>query len=301
MPALLHTYATRVPLWRRILSLADGAVERLAQLWQGLFLDVRLRLRTGPLLEALDAPNILEAQMHITQLWEQAVEVPARRRLQALGMDLVEETGRAAVPHMQRVTGQAAQFTTGLTETEQYIQQYIGTQIRDITSTSLTTIRRVLQDGWREGTHPRALARRLRDVIGLTPRQAQAIARQQAKLTAQGRSAREVRQAGETLRREAIRKRALTIARTESLAFAHHGSHRTTVESVRRGYASEEQIRRFWLITEDTKCCDQCADVPGMNEDGVGLDQAFHTPFGSVLTPPLHPNCRCSVTVRIIP
>jgi hypothetical protein len=305
MPAVLRRHAraadTRVPLWRKILSIADGATERLATLWRDLFLNVRLRLRTGPLRDTLEAPNILEAQMHIAQAWEQAVEVPARRRLAVLGTDIVEAAGKAAVPHMQATTGQAAQFTTGLAETEQYIQQYIGTQIRDITQTSLTTVRRVLQDGWRTGTHPRVLARQLRDVVGLTPRQASAIARQQAKLTAQGRSAREVAKAGETLSKEALRQRALTISRTESLRFANAGAYRTTLESVRRGYVREDQVRRLWIFTQDQKCCEGCAAIPEMNEEGVGLYDEFNTPFGPVLLPPAHPNCRCGTTVRILP
>jgi hypothetical protein len=288
-----------LPLWRKLHAIADSARDRFTALWQHFFLDARLRVSREDLTDVLDRPNVLEAQMRVTQLWEQAVERPARRTLPDLGMGVVEDMGQAAtIALAPRLTGDTV-YTTGLAETEQWVQTYIGRQITAITDTTLTTIRRTLQEGWRAGTPPKALARELRDVIGLTPRQATAIARQEAKLVAQGQAPSQVRRAGEQLRRQAIRQRAEVISRSESLAMGNYGAHSALDQSVRRGYVDESRIRRHWLATTDSKCCEDCLAIDGMNPDGVGLHEEFQTPFGPLLLPPGHPNCRCAVSIGL--
>lgn len=92
-----------------------------------------------------------------------------------------------------------------------------------------------------------------------------------------------------------IAARAETIARTESLGAANWGAQESWRQAVREGDLPTD-VKQFWIVTPDDRLCAICSEIPGMNPDGVGLDEAFATPEGSVDGPPApHPNCRCSI------
>lgn len=92
-----------------------------------------------------------------------------------------------------------------------------------------------------------------------------------------------------------ISLRAETIARTESLSAANHGVQEQWSQSIADGTLSD-QSKQFWIVTPDDRLCPICVEIPGMNPDGVGVDEMFETPEGPVDAPPApHPNCRCSI------
>lgn len=293
--------AERPPLWRRLFAIADAAVERLTDEWAAFFRAARTRVRRTDLTEELSAANILPATQAVRQIVEQTIERPARRTMPDFAMRIVEEAGQATTatlaprPLVPLAPFPAPPYVTGLADTEQWVQQHIGVQIRNITETTMQTVRQTLQEGWREGLHPRVLARQLRGNIGLTPRQASAIEKQAAKWTEQGMPARAVQKGVRQLQERAIRQRAETIARTETLAYSNYGSHSAIQQYVRRGIVDEGVLVRQWLPTTDAKACPECLSIPGMNPHGVGLHEEFQTPFGPLLLPPAHPACRCAV------
>lgn len=91
-----------------------------------------------------------------------------------------------------------------------------------------------------------------------------------------------------------INLRAETIARTESLAAANFGVHEAWIQAAAQGELPRE-VKRFWIVTPDDRLCPTCSAIPGMNPDGVGLNEPFQTPEGPVDDPPApHPNCRCA-------
>jgi hypothetical protein len=291
-------FASRVPAWRRLLALADAAAAQLTILWQGLFTDARGSVRLEALARTLEAPNILEAQALVSQTWHMAVEVPARRLLPVLATETITDAARLMEPTVSRLVGQPVTYTTGLPETAQWVNEFVGTQIRDITATTRQAVQQTLRAGWNAGTAPRPLARQIRDVIGLTPRQGQTIERLRERLEAQGKTATEVQRSVAQATAKAIRYRAETISRTESITLANRGSHETLLNAVRRGYVEEERVRRFWLLTPGA--CETCQEVPGMNPDGVGANEPFQTPLGTVMFPTLHPRCRCTTTTSLV-
>jgi len=294
-----RVFVSRLPAWRRLLALADAAATKLTTLWSGLFTDARGAVRIETLASTLEAPNILEAQALVSQTWHVAVELPARRILPVLATETVQDAGRLMGPTVSRLTGQAVTYTTGLPETAHWVNEYVGTQIRDISATTLKMVQQVLREGWQAGTAPRALARQLRGVIGLTPRQQRAIERLRGRLEAQGQTAMQVQRSVEQATRQAIKYRAETIARSESVTLANRGSFETMQTAIKSGFVDGNRVRRYWLVTEETACPNICAPIPGMNPDGVGPDEAFHTPVGPLLYPIAHPRCRCSTIVKL--
>ncbi|HEX6827165.1 MAG TPA: phage minor head protein [Nitrospiraceae bacterium] len=287
--------ADRPPRWKKLFLIADAAVGDLADQWQAWFRGLQRRLRSTDFTEVLAAPNTLAASALISQVVQHTLETPVRQELPPTATRIVEDAGQATVEHI-RPTVQDPPYVTGLPETALWVEQHVGVLIRDVSQTTMLTVRQTLQDGWREGLHPRVLARQLRGMTGLTPRQAGAIEKQAAKWAAEGMRAAPLQKAVRQLQERAIRQRAETIARTETLAYSNYGAHSAVQQYVRRGVIAEADLVRQWGYTSDSKCCDDCASIPGMNPNGVGLNEEFHTPFGPLLLPPAHPNCRCYIS-----
>lgn len=54
---------------------------------------------------------------------------------------------------------------------------------------------------------------------------------------------------------------------------------------------------RYWRTAGDERVRIAHAQVPGMNRNGVPLNQPFATPLGPCFTPPLEAGCRCKATL----
>lgn len=93
--------------------------------------------------------------------------------------------------------------------------------------------------------------------------------------------------------------RAQTIARTEALRSTNFGVQDAWRQIIETGAAPEELVRRQWIVAKDERTCEVCSPVPKMNpKKGIPFGQAFSTPNGPHMLPPLHPNCRCTVFIR---
>lgn len=93
--------------------------------------------------------------------------------------------------------------------------------------------------------------------------------------------------------------RSQTIARTEALRSTNFGVQDAWRQIIESGAAPEELVRRQWIVARDERLCEVCSPIPKMNpKKGVPFAQAFNTPNGLQMLPPMHPNCRCTVFIR---
>ena len=79
--------------------------------------------------------------------------------------------------------------------------------------------------------------------------------------------------------KRALQLRVENIARTESI-WGLTPESRIVEEAARQGTLDRASFRRFWLVTPDDRLCPECRAIPGMNPDGVRLDEPFQTPGG---------------------
>lgn len=101
--------------------------------------------------------------------------------------------------------------------------------------------------------------------------------------------------------RKYLKYRAETIARTESLRATNMGVQDAWRQAIDAGAAPESYVRRKWIVARDERTCPVCSAVPKMNgKYGVKFAMPFATPNGPVMLPPLHPDCRCTVVIRVI-
>jgi hypothetical protein len=289
------THARQRPRRRGSLQVATAAIPALTTLWRGLFADARNAIRVDALAQALDV-HALEGRSYVAQVWEQTVEQPARVLLPALAETILrdarddEHTGTAALLPVALLAGRAAPGSA--------VEQYIGREVRDITQTSLRAVHRVIRTGMQEQQSLTAIARTVKQVIGLSPQQQRTLETLQQAARTAGTRASNIARMLDHAARQGVQKRAETVARTEAVRMTQLGAHQVWETAVQQGAVAAEQVRRYWQLGPNP-CADFCVPIPGMNPDGVGLYEAFQTPEGGVLFPPMHVNCMCSVTTRL--
>jgi hypothetical protein len=89
-----------------------------------------------------------------------------------------------------------------------------------------------------------------------------------------------------------LNRRALNIARTETMRSAIQGQQMEWGSALREGILPKS-TKRVPIVTPDDRLRETHAAVPGMNQGGVGLSEPFETPWGPMMNPPWEPLCRC--------
>ncbi len=202
--------------------------------------------------------------------------------------------------------------------------QYAARLVREIGEDTRSTLSGMIRQGVAAGRGPEELARTMRDSVGLTIRQANAVQNYRRLLEtgapeAQTRALRDQRfDVSETrlafltpeqidtrvdaYRRRYVAHRANTIARYETLSASNGGSLSAMQSAIKTGLLPASTVKT-WMIAKDELTCPRCRSIPRLQPDGVGVDEAFvweagkHS--GEVYVAPLHPLCRCSVSYRV--
>lgn len=235
--------------------------------------------------------------------------------------DLLHRTGQASAA----ASGEAVAAATGIDfrfdvtrpATILFARERTAALVVRVTDDVREAIRIVVGAGALEGLTVQQQARAIREIVGLPPNWAQAPANLAAELRAGlFTDSRRLSAADKAVIRKRLRegtvdeafieemqrrygaslihRRALNIARTETLRAAHYGQRDAWRQAVENGVLPKTATRR-WVVTPDDRLRETHAAIPGMNPEGVGLDESFQTPFGPVLDPPAEPNCRCGV------
>jgi hypothetical protein len=185
--------------------------------------------------------------------------------------------------------------------------------ITSLTDEARSLVFSIVVQGQTNGWTVEQIAQQIRQVVGLTPAQAQAVQNfEQMLLTRSLRDPRFEQELLAMLSRPApdrdvvarmvqayadrsLDARARSIAQTESVNAANIGLHESYSQSIDRGLFPHAAVRRYWQVALDERTCVVCRTIPERNPDGVGVDEAFDTINGPILDPAVHPNCRCSV------
>jgi hypothetical protein len=94
----------------------------------------------------------------------------------------------------------------------------------------------------------------------------------------------------------ALDYRAKMIAQTESTRAANMGLEAAYRQMIANGLIPAAGVRKHWRVALDEKTCGECLMVAIAANAGIGVGELFTGSDDSpVQTPPLHPNCRCSL------
>lgn len=202
--------------------------------------------------------------------------------------------------------------------------------ITEITNAQRMAIRQIIADGITQGLNPRVIAIQIRNTIGLTSRQAQAVANYRRLLETNNRDA--LRRAlrdqrfdptverslsgGRMLEQSQIDRmveryaqrmlayRAEVIARTEAMDAVGEGMEEMFRQAVDRGQLKLDDLVRTWITRLDGR---ERGSHHDMHRQQRGLFERFRTGIGNLLSKPRDPaapaedrvECRCSLTYRI--
>lgn len=283
-----------------------------------------LRVPASRIQQALETRG-LEGVMALFDGIEDKVALEIRDELQSA----VRESGRATVgmiPAAAVVNADFA-FDTLNPATVDFIRNYELNLIRQVSEGTREAIRNKLRRDIVAGVNPRRTAKEVGETVGLTARQElaiqnyrraleeldpQALERQLRDRRFDG-SIRRAINSGRPLTRQQIermvaryrerfiRYRATTIARTESMRAVTVGQRSAVRQMLASGAIDDSRVRRFWVPTYDGRTRDSHREIPGLNEEGVKMDEPYVTPLGPLMFP-RDPNgtgdntinCRCT-------
>lgn len=213
-------------------------------------------------------------------------------------------------------------FDTYSDSVVQFVRSYQFDLVQNIDRDTRDAVRAVMSEGYRAQLAPSAMARELRDAVGLNERQGRALSNFKRALEKgdaamatqralgvrlEQRVRRTIRDGGrkeqiaelvEAYRQRLIRQRAEAIARTESIRMLNAGQHEALRQAVGDGALNGNTLKRYWLVADDERTCPVCTGIARSNRDGVGVEEPFRSSNGPIMNPPAHPNCRCSIFLR---
>lgn len=312
--------AARLPgSWQAIHKAADANRERVRAAVLSSFRDGRSALSVLDLETAFRDDNQIEARRLLLAAVsdiEDALTATVPDRL----LDALVAGGRAAGKSFTVASGvgtrAAADVGLSFDATnplaERWAREHASLLIASVTNETRDAVRLIIARAFREGIPPRQAARLIRPLIGLTEGDAQAVINARFKLLeatggsvvkvgavrvripAHGLQINAVHRLASQYADRLLRQRALTIARTETIAASNEGQRQLWLQAVEKGHLRGDELRT-WITTPDERACVICLPMHGQL---VGLTEHFTAPDGrSLMGPPAHPRCRCATGI----
>jgi hypothetical protein len=161
------------------------------------------------------------------------------------------------------VIGATLQFALTDNRVRSWISQHVGILITGIANQTVQAIRQIVQAGYTEGFAPQVQARIIRDVIGLTPRQATARLNYAASLQELNvlpeRQVELIALYTQRLRTQ----RANSIARQETFTATMSGRFELWGEQFARGALQVHRTWLRWVVVDDDRLCPYCRPMDG--------------------------------------
>ena len=170
--------------------------------------------------------------------------------------------------------------------------------VQRISGATKRAIREIIRRGQLGLLTVREQARRIRDLIGLTERQTASVLNFEAKLIEQGVTGQRLESMVLRKFEQTLSRRAMTIARTETIKSANLGQQNLWRQAADQGLINRDKAQRRWIATSDDRVCPICAPMDGQLRP---LEEPFVSPFNgaSVLVPGIHAACRCAVALEV--
>lgn len=154
--------------------------------------------------------------------------------------------------------------------------------ITDIDTETRSAVQLIVADAYNSGLHPREFASHIAELVGLTTRQALAVSNQRASMLEGGMTPELAVKHADAYAARLLKQRAMTIARTETIAAANLGRVAAYQQAQRNGFLPKDSSWLEWMSVQDDP-----------NEICFELDGERWPVDAPGPIPPIHPNCRC--------
>lgn len=178
-----------------------------------------------------------------------------------------------------------------------WLNSHMKQFLRGVQNVNREAILNHVRAAYEEGMAPAELAKKIERHIGLTDKQIRGVENFEDRLRNQGVKPEQIERRVERVAQAHVRNRAKMIGRTETIRSANQGQQMVWEQAAEDGLVRESKVRRKWLVTPDDRLCELCEP---MDDQTVKLDEDFTRGDGeSVISPPAHPNCRCTVVMEV--
>jgi hypothetical protein len=277
-----------------------------------------------------DAVETLKGTLPVSALADLLDEGALGDALETIGqLGLTPEQLAPIREAIQEATTRAAQITAaeyGLAfdavnqRAVTFATEQAGKLITGVDTSTIDAIGDVIVRGQRGDVNVREQARLIREMVGLTSRDALAVDRFYTGLIENGWTQARARTAMERMSSRLLRRRAENIARTETIRAANMGTELGWLEAQDKGLLPRQGIGKVWIATTDSRTCPICAVLDGQlievgggfvveeratsfDISGETISVASTVPLKkptSTRTPPAHPSCRCTVGIEML-
>ena len=198
-----------------------------------------------------------------------------------------------------------------------YARETAGRLIVEISAETQRAIADIISRSLREGVAPRQQALLIREIVGLTRRDALAVDRFLQGAIDSGLTQAQARDQAERMILRLLKRRAENVARTETIRASNMGT-QFAWDAAQDAGLLPQGTQKVWIATEDSRTCPICAVLDGKT---VGLGGNFDvsveaTAFtiegdeivvtatrpmkrpSTTRSPPAHPSCRCAMGVE---
>ena len=294
-PLLIHSIAKRADEWRAIRILADRAEPRVrAQILKAIK-NLKGSVNMAAFRRALSEGDTRGSFDIIP--WEKLDEMKAP--VTAELRKLLEASYAAAIKYLPKEAS-ALRFDVTNQRAVDWLRENSARLVTEVGEGTKQAVRNIIDRSFNEGIPPVKAARMLKDIIGLTSRQADALENYRDMLLGEKRELDQVERMTARYANRQLNYRTRNIARTETINASSAGQQLLWEDALGSGELTDARTRKVWIITPDSRLCPLCAKIPGMNPKGVRIKEFFNTPVGPILHPTVHNQCRCAVGVKIV-
>ncbi len=176
-------------------------------------------------------------------------------------------------------------------------ETFAANLVAEVSANTKMGIRAIIAEGQRGRLTVDEMARRIREIVGLTERESKSVEAFRRGLEARGDlNPRQIEERTQRFYRRKLNQRARRIARNETLNAAQSGRQELWRQARDKGFLDTRRTVRVWIVAPDERVCPICAPMQGQKR---GLEEQFQSPVGpAALHPPIHIQCRCDVRLE---
>lgn len=308
---MFRASARKAPAWKSIHQAADRRVSRVEKIFLRSVELARADLDAAQVARAFQSrhPKELESALYRTMATMSAHLGSGRLRdslfetLSSAG-NAAAKTVRSRKSFRSAKTIQDLHFDTTFPAAEQWARDHAAELIAGVSDETRSAVRVIIERSFSEGWPEGKAARMIRSLIGLTERQAEAVASLREtmlsspgkkiwagnvaiRIPEEGASDELIATRMEQYSARLLNQRARMIARTETMSAANEGQRMLWEQALEDGLLEGDELRE-WIVTPDDRLCPDCEELDGATAE---LDGEFAP---GVDGPPLHPDCRCA-------
>ena len=170
--------------------------------------------------------------------------------------------------------------------------------VRQISDSTRKAIREIIKRGQMGQLTVRDQARKIRELIGLTERQTASVLNFRNSLIEQGISGQRLERMVSRKYDQTLKRRAMNIARTESINAANAGQLDIWNQAADQGLVDRDTAQKRWITSLDDRACPICVPMDGQLRP---LNEPFTSPFNgaSTMSPSIHSSCRCAMSLEV--